>query len=291
MASTGVIGVPLPMDRIEQGVRGCLDALSTSGSADAALAIMTTDTVPKETAVELPVDAGAVRIGAIAKGSGMIAPNMATLICIITTDAAVEATPLSDLLREAVNASFNRICIDNDTSTSDTVICLANGMAGVPQLTPGSKAFDLFRVALSDVCRQMAVALVRDGEGASKFIEIVVAGAGDDEQARTIARSIATSQLCKTAFFGQDPNWGRFACAAGYAGVAFDPARLCMWIDDVAVMQYGMPAAYDEADAAACMSKPEFCVRLEVGDGPGAAVFWTSDLSHEYVRINADYRT
>ena len=289
--STGVIGVQLPMDRIANGVRGCLEALSPTGSADAARAIMTTDTVPKEMAIEAPLGDGAVRIGAIAKGSGMIAPNMATMHCIITTDAAIESKTLADLLRRAVGVSFNQMCIDNDMSTSDSVICLANGASDVPMLDPATDDFAAFGVALIDVCQEMAKALVRDGEGASKFVEIVVTGAADDREARAIARSIATSQLCKTAFFGQDPNWGRIACAAGYAGVPFETEQISIWIDDVQVMSGGMPARYKEEDAAARMLKPEFCIRVRVGDGPGTSVFWTSDLSHKYVEINADYRT
>jgi glutamate N-acetyltransferase/amino-acid N-acetyltransferase len=158
-------------------------------------------------------------------------------------------------------------------------------------LEPGADDYAEFGVGLIDVCQETAKALVRDGEGATKFVEIVVSGTATDAEAGTIARAIATSQLCKTAFFGEDPNWGRFACAAGYAGVPFDPKRFSLWIDDVQVMSAGMPAAYAERDAAACMQKPQFCIRVEVGEGPGAAVFWTSDLSHGYVEINADYRT
>lgn len=289
--STGVIGVPLPMDRISMGVKDCLESLSASGSGDAARAIMTTDTVSKEMAVEIPMGKGSARIGAIAKGSGMIAPNMATMFCLITTDAAVESKVLADLLRRAVGVSFNQMCVDNDMSTSDSVICLANGASGVPAIEPGTDDFAAFGVALIDVCQEMAKALVRDGEGATKFVEIVVTGTATDQEAKVIARSIATSQLCKTAFFGQDPNWGRIACAAGYAGVAFDPESVSIWIDDVQVMSDGMPAEYEEAEAAACMRKPEFCIRVNVGNGPGTSVFWTSDLSHQYVEINADYRT
>jgi len=176
-------------------------------------------------------------------------------------------------------------------STSDSVICLANGASGVPTLEPGTDDFAAFGVALIDVCQEMAKALVRDGEGATKFVEIVVTGTATDQDAKVIARSIATSQLCKTAFFGQDPNWGRIACAAGYAGVAFDPESVSIWIDDVQVMSDGMPARYEEAEAAACMRKPDFCIRVSVGDGSGTTVFWTSDLSQKYVEINADYRT
>ena len=289
--STGVIGLPLPMDRIAQGVQGCLAALSSTGSGDAARAIMTTDTVPKETAVEVELSTGVVRIGAIAKGSGMIAPNMATMFCILTTDAAIDANVLADLLRRAASVSFNQMCVDNDMSTSDSVICLANGASGVPVLQPDTGDFAQFAEALRAVCIHMAKSLVRDGEGATKFVEIAVNGAASGDEAKGIARAIATSQLCKTAFFGQDPNWGRFACAAGYSGATFDPEELCMWIDDIQVMRNGMPAEYEEADAAACMLKREFRIRVEVGNGPGDAVFWTSDLSHGYVEINADYRT
>ena len=291
VCSTGVIGVPLPMERIRQGVEQCLAGLSAEGSANAAQAIMTTDTVPKEMAVEIPLEGGPIRIGAIAKGSGMIAPNMATMICVITTDAAIDAEPLSGLLRHAVDASFNCICVDNDMSTSDTVLCLANGLSPQGKLLPGSPAFDAFGEGLAAVCLEMAHKLVKDGEGATKFVEIAVNGAVSDEDAKTIARAIAHSQLCKTAFFGQDPNWGRFACAAGYAGPAFDPADLALWIDDLQLVRGGMPADYAEADAAAIMQKPSFRIRVEVGTGPGKAIFWTSDLSHDYVSINADYRS
>jgi glutamate N-acetyltransferase / amino-acid N-acetyltransferase len=181
--------------------------------------------------------------------------------------------------------------VDNDMSTSDTVLCFANGQAGLPALEPGTAPFEAFSQALTTLCQEMAQRLVRDGEGATKCVEIEVSGAPSDNDAKTIARSIATSQLCKTAFFGQDPNWGRFACAAGYAGVPFDPNGFELWLDDVQLVGHGRVAQYEEADAAACMRKAAFRIRARVGDGPGTAVFWTSDLSHEYVTINADYRT
>ena len=290
VSSTGVIGVPLPMDRIEQGVAACIGALSADGNDDAAEAIMTTDTVPKTRAVEVPLSTGTIRIGAMAKGSGMIAPNMATMICIITTDAAIELAALSAVLRPAVTESFNRICVDNDMSTSDTVLCFANGASGVT-IQSGSEDFETFAQALAELCRHMAQWLVRDGEGATKFVEIAVEGAASGEDAARIARAVGASQLCKTAFFGEDPNWGRFACAAGYAGAAFDPAQLAIWLDDVQLMADGLAADYREEDAAAVMKQQEFRIRIAVGSGPGEAVFWTSDLSHDYVSINADYRT
>lgn len=291
VCSTGVIGVFLPMDRIQHGVALSLEALSHEGSVDAARAIMTTDTVPKEYAVEVHLSTGVVRIGAIAKGSGMISPNMATMICIITTDAAIEAEDLDTLLLDAVESSFNCICVDNDMSTSDTVLCLANGESGVAPLEAGTEDFETFGAALRDVCQKMAKMLVKDGEGATKFVEIRVDGAETDDDAKTIARAIAQSDLCKTAFFGEDPNWGRIACAAGYAGVNYDPSELSLWLDHVQLVANGMAADYQEADAAAVMKKPEFEIRVTVGAGSGSAVFWTCDLSHNYVSINADYRS
>jgi glutamate N-acetyltransferase/amino-acid N-acetyltransferase len=291
VCSTGVIGVPLPMDRIAAGIEGCIAELSPSGSSDAAMAIMTTDTVPKEVAVEIPLSTGAIRMGAIAKGSGMIAPNMATMICAITTDASIGSSALHTALREAVEVSFNCICVDNDMSTSDIVLCLANGQSGGPEIVRGTADYDAFSTALTDLCKQMARELVLDGEGATKFVEIEVTGTATDDQAKTVARTIAFSQLCKTAFYGQDPNWGRIVCAAGYSGVQFDPADLALWLDGLQLVDGGSPANYREEDAAAVMKQREFRIRVQVGSGPGKAVFWTSDLSEEYVRINADYRS
>lgn len=291
VCSTGVIGVPLPMDRIEVGVDGCLAGLSATGSADAAQAIMTTDTVAKALAYEIELENRQVRLGAIAKGSGMIAPNMATMICVITTDAAIAVDALRPILRAAAEASFNRICVDNDMSTSDVVLCLANGQAGGGPLAPDSEAYRVFAEAVTSLCVEMAKWLVRDGEGATKFVEILVEGAENDDDAKSIARAIAQSQLCKTAFFGQDPNWGRFACAAGYAGAPFNPDALSIWLNDLPLVREGAAAVYEEVDAAAIMKEREFRMRVSVGHGAGSAIFWTSDLSHDYVSINADYRS
>ncbi|MBI2435666.1 MAG: bifunctional glutamate N-acetyltransferase/amino-acid acetyltransferase ArgJ [Candidatus Hydrogenedentes bacterium] len=289
--STGVIGVPLPMDRIRNGVDAAVRALSEQGGGDAAEAIMTTDTVPKERAYEVQLSQGVVRLGAIAKGAGMIAPNMATLLCVITSDAAIAVEHLQPLLADAVNQSFNRICVDNDMSTNDAVLCLCNGRAPAAGLKPGTPDFDIFAAALRALCVEMAQLLVRDGEGATKFVEICVSGAPNDLDARTIARSVATSQLCKTAFFGQDANWGRIACAAGYAGVPFDPNLLSITVEGLEVVHDGLPTVFEEADAAALMKRPELHLDISVGDGPGTCTFWTCDLSHDYVSINADYRT
>jgi len=289
--STGVIGVPLPMDRITKGIEGCAASLSHDGSPQAAEALMTTDKVMKERAVEITLNGKPVRIGAIAKGAGMISPNMATMICLLTTDAAFAPEVLYGLLQDAVNQSFNRIGIDNDMSTSDTVLILANGASGIPAIGARSKERDQFADAINQLCKEMALWLIKDGEGVTKVVEISVRGAQSDDDAKTVARSIGNSMLCKTAFFGQDPNWGRIACAAGYSGVEFDPAELDIWLGDVQVCKGGLGATYAEEDAAAVMRKPEFTITVTVGDGPGEAIFWTSDLSHDYVSINADYRT
>lgn len=289
ICSTGVIGVPLPMDRIHGGIRDSVAALSEDGGHDAALAIMTTDTVPKEAGVEVELECGKIRIGAMAKGSGMISPDMATMICVFTTDAAIEAPVLSAMLREAVDVSFHQICVDNDLSTSDTVLVLANGQGSA--ISEGTEDCKIFQRAFTELCQHMAKAIVKDGEGATKFVEIRVTGTGCNDDARSIARALGHSQLCKTAFFGQDPNWGRFACAAGYAGVDFDPSHLKIQLNDLILTEGGLVADYEEAAAAAIMHEPQFTIGISVGEGPGRAVFWTSDLSHEYVSINADYRT
>lgn len=291
ICSTGVIGVPLPMEKIENGIDDCIDALSDHGSPYAAKAIMTTDTVRKERAIEIEIGAKTVRLGAIAKGSGMISPNMATMICIVTTDATISADLLNELLKASVNVSFNQIGIDNDMSTSDTVIVFANAQSPAPEIQKDTPDCETFAHALTALCQDMAKDLVKDGEGATKFVEITVKGTKNDEDAQIIARTIGNSLLCKTAFFGQDPNWGRFACAVGYAGVDFDPACLKIAVDNVVLCDNGIVAEYREEDAAAVMQHPEFTLSISMGQGNGSAVFWTSDLSHDYVSINADYRS
>jgi glutamate N-acetyltransferase/amino-acid N-acetyltransferase len=252
---------------------------------------MTTDTVPKELAFECSIRGGSVRLGAMAKGSGMIAPNMATMLAFITTDAAIAKEHLQPLLRTCVEQSFNRICVDNDMSTNDMVLCLANGRADAPPVVPGTPDYEMFAGMLRQACLELAHALVRDGEGASKFVTIAVEGAASDADALRAARAIAQSQLCKTAFAGEDPNWGRIGCAAGYSGAEFDPSQMDIWIGEVQVLADGLPAAYREEDAAAHMRQRDVSLRVRLGAGPGRCTFWTSDLSHEYVTINADYRT
>ena len=292
--STGVIGVPLPMERVRAGVAALAPLLAAGGGPAAAEAIMTTDTRPKRAAVEVDLPAGRVTIGGMAKGAGMIHPDMATLLGVLTTDAAIDGDVLESSLREAVAASFNAISIDGDTSTNDSVVLLANGAAGVAIADDESRA--RFTAALTDLCLHLAQLIVRDGEGATRFVTLVVSGAESAADARRAADTIATSPLVKTAFAGGDPNWGRIMMAAGRSGAALDPTRLALWVEapgapPLQLVRGGTPTGYAEAEAAAVFAQPEFTVHLDLGLGDGAVTLWTTDLSHEYVSINADYRT
>lgn len=292
--STGVIGVQLPMDRLLAGIAAGVSGLSAANGRSAAEAIMTTDTHPKHLAITVDLPTGPVTIGGMAKGAGMIHPNMATMLAVLTTDAAVAPDVLDGLLRTAVNRSFNRISIDGDTSTNDTILLLANGMSGSAVADPLSLA--QFGAALNQLCTSLAHMIVRDGEGATKFVEIQVEGAKNEVDAHQIANTIATSPLVKTAFAGSDANWGRLLMAAGRAGVPFDQTRINLWIgvqqgNELQLVARGTPTEYQEAAAAAVFAEPAFKVRLDLGVGVETAVVWTTDLSHEYVSINADYRT
>ena len=292
--STGVIGVPLPMTRVAAGVAALAPLLSAGGGLAAAEAIMTTDTRPKRAAVVVDLPGGQVTIGGMAKGAGMIHPDMATLLGVLTTDAVVAPDVLDSSLREAVAASFNAISIDGDTSTNDSIVLFANGAVGVAVADDESRA--RFAAALTDLCVQLAQMIVRDGEGATRFVTLVVSGAASTVDARRMADTIATSPLVKTAFAGGDPNWGRIMMAAGRSGAALDPARLALSViapgaPPLQLVRGGTPTGYAEADAAAVFAQPEFTVHLDLGLGDGAATLWTTDLSHEYVSINADYRT
>ncbi len=287
--STGVIGLPLNMEAMRHGVAALVPALHPASWSEAAAAIMTTDTRPKLASARL--SSGAV-IAGMAKGAGMIAPHMATMLAVIVTDAALSAAQLGGLLRAAVEDSFNRIVVDGDMSTNDTVLLLANGAAGANAPDAGE-----FQTALTAVCIELAQAIVRDGEGATKFVTVQVTGAGTQADARTVARQIATSPLVKTAFYGADANWGRILAAAGYSGVDLDPARLSLWLLDAQgepVMQLvagGEPADYDERAAIALMQTPAWGIRLDLGQGTARSHVWTCDLSHDYVTINGHYRT
>lgn len=292
--STGVIGVQLPMDRVRAGIVAAARKLSPAHGCLAAEAIMTTDTRPKHLAVQVELPEGTVTIGGMAKGAGMIHPNMATLLALITTDADIAPARLQSLLHTAVNRSFNRISVDGDTSTNDTVLLLANGASGVTIADGESSA--RFADGLCHVCTELAKMIVADGEGATKFVTIHVSGAQTETEAYAVAGSIATSPLVKTAFAGSDPNWGRILAAAGRAGVAFDQNALSLWIGvetpgELQLVAQGTPVAYREADAAAVLARPSFMIQLDLGQGKAETTMWTTDLTQGYVRINADYRT
>ena len=292
--STGVIGVQLPMDKVEAGIKGIVSKLSRRGDAAAAQAIMTTDTYPKQIAVQVKLAKGTVTIGGMAKGSGMIHPNMATMLGLLTTDAEVEPEALSILLKTAVDQSFNRISIDGDTSTNDTVLLLANGASRISVDTMENLA--IFGRALTQVCQQLAHMIVRDGEGATKFVEIQVTGAKTNQEALQIAQTIATSPLVKTAFAGSDANWGRILAAAGRAGIIFDQNKIDLWVGsqnatELQLVAAGTPTPYQETEAAAIFAQPQFIIQLNLNQGNGHDIMWTSDLTHDYVTINADYRT
>jgi glutamate N-acetyltransferase/amino-acid N-acetyltransferase len=292
--STGVIGVQLPMEKVMAGINQAAQAISIESGSQAAEAIMTTDTRPKFAAIQVELPGGTITIGGIAKGAGMIHPDMATLLGIHTTDAKIDAHLLQACLRVAVNQSYNRISVDGDTSTNDTILLLANGASNV--MVRDKHSISLFQEALNNLARYLAQQVVRDGEGASKFVEINVSGAMDDRVAHKIANTIATSALVKTAFAGGDANWGRILAAAGRAGVTFDQQNTALWIGskqskELQLLSRGTPTNYLEADAAAIFAEPEFKVLFELQQGGGTSTVWTSDLTHEYVSINADYRS
>ncbi|MEP7003243.1 MAG: bifunctional glutamate N-acetyltransferase/amino-acid acetyltransferase ArgJ [Chloroflexota bacterium] len=286
VASTGVIGVPLPMDRIARAISRI--KLTESGWDDASRAIMTTDTRPKVAHREVVLSEGTVRIGGIAKGAGMIHPNMATLLTFVTTDAHIDGAALRPMLHSAADDTFNTVSVDGDTSTNDTLLVLANGASGVRVgTTDGSKFLD----ALTAVCLDLARAVVADGEGVTKFVEVRLIGAASESDARAAARTITTSNLVKTAIHGADPNWGRILAAAGRSGAKVEAAKASVRIGDVAVYASGAPRAFDANAVRALFEKPEILIEVDLGLGDSTARAWGTDLSAEYVRINADYTT
>ncbi len=291
VSSTGVIGQYLPMECIRRGIRQAADMLGEDGTA-AAEAIRTTDTFAKESAVRCAVGGVTVTVGGMAKGSGMIAPNMATMLAFVTTDAAVAPEVLRQATRRAVERSFHRISVDGDTSTNDMVAVLANGLARNPVIERAEgPAYEAFYAALEHVLVTLSKMIVMDGEGATKFIEIRVTGAVDEAAAAQAARTVANSSLVKTAFNGEDANWGRILAALGRSGVAFDAAQVAIDFGDVPILKPGYCIDFSEEAAKVVLSKREIPVTIRLGDGPAEAFFWTCDLSHEYVSINANYRT
>jgi glutamate N-acetyltransferase/amino-acid N-acetyltransferase len=291
VASTGVIGTRLPMERVRSGIAEAARRLSRAGGKDAASAILTTDTRPKEVAVELRLGGRTCTVGGMAKGAGMIAPNMATMLAFFTTDARVEAALLRRALVDAVGASLNRITVDGDTSTNDCAIVLASGAAEAPPIEREGAEFDAFRAALTRAAAAIAEALVRDGEGVTRVADVRVEGARTPEEADRVARVVAESPLVKTALHGGDPNWGRILAAAGRAGVDLDAERISIWIGDVHVAERGAARPYEEKAAAAAMREDPVRLRLDLGQGAATGRLWTSDLTSGYVDINAHYRS
>jgi len=286
VASTGVIGFPLPMTRMLKGIETAVSALSTRGGGAAARAIMTTDTFEKSFAVQGRIDGKAVRIGGMAKGAGMIHPDLATMIAVITTDAWLSPAALNRMLRRVVDRTFHCMTVDGDTSTNDTVAIFANGASGAKvegRWTPR------FEQGLTRVCEALAKSIARDGEGATKFVEIRVTGASSVSDARRIGKSVARSPLVKTAIFGEEPNWGRIVCAAGYSGVGLDPSHLSVRICGVTVFRRGEPVALNRRQARQLLRPDEVRIVIDVGAGDKTATVWTCDFSREYVNINAGY--
>ncbi|MES2820613.1 MAG: bifunctional glutamate N-acetyltransferase/amino-acid acetyltransferase ArgJ [Pseudomonadota bacterium] len=292
--STGVIGEPLPVEKIEGALQAALDDLSESHWAEAASGIMTTDTLPKGASRQFVHDGVTVTVTGISKGAGMIKPNMATMLGYIATDAKVAQAVLQDLLRDAANKSFNRITIDGDTSTNDCCMLIATGQAPLPEINQASGAlFAALRQAVFEVCMDVAQAIVRDGEGATKFVTVQVNGGATHQECLDVGYAVAHSPLIKTALFASDPNWGRILAAVGRAGVAqLDVSKIDLFLGEVCIASRGCRAAsYTEEQGAAVMARAEITIRIELGRGTCSETLWTTDLSHEYVKINAEYRT
>jgi glutamate N-acetyltransferase / amino-acid N-acetyltransferase len=300
LASTGVIGQRIKMDALAGAIPQLVAAASVEGGKDAAQAIITTDLVTKEIALETTIEGRPVRIGGIAKGSGMIHPNMATMLAFITCDAAVATGLWQEMLKRAVDKSFNQITVDGDTSTNDTVIALANGESRTTAITDKSRNARILEGMLTAVCQHLAKAIARDGEGATCLIEVEVSGASDERAASQIAKTIVGSSLVKSAIFGRDPNWGRIAAAAGRAGVKFDRDELTIKLGDILLMENGQPLPFDRAAASEYIKQAAageyltgdtVSISVCIGAGSGKSVAWGCDLTYKYVEINAEYTT
>ena len=291
VSSTGVIGQYLPMQKILSAIPELAQKLSRSGNSDAAESIMTTDTYPKEAAVKFTLGDAVVTIGGAAKGSGMIAPNMATMLAFITTDVVIAQPLLAIALKAATNKSFNRITVDGDMSTNDQVLVLANGLAKNPPLTENSEEFKLFSVALEYVLIKLAKMIARDGEGATKLVEIMVKGARTEEEAAQAAQAVANSNLVKTAIHGADANWGRILAAVGYSGIDFNPDNVEISFNDLPILKRNYEVVLDEEKGRQALLQENVIVTIDLNQGNQFARFWTCDLTKEYVHINASYRT
>jgi len=293
VASTGVIGVPLSMASVRSGIERLKDRLAADAEGAKAFseAIMTTDTVRKTACVRVELDGRTVTVAGAAKGAGMIHPNMATMLAFITTDAAVSPSVLQDLLKETADGTFNMITVDGDTSTNDMVLAMASGLAGNAEITRGHPGYAAFAAAFRHVCEELAKAIARDGEGATKLIEVCVAGAASDESARVIARTVASSSLVKTAVFGADANWGRIVAAVGRAGQPVNPETVDVRLGDIVTLEQSRPVPFDEEAALAYLKGDTVRIYIDLHMGSGRATAWGCDLTYDYVRINADYRT
>ncbi|HEX2740210.1 MAG TPA: bifunctional glutamate N-acetyltransferase/amino-acid acetyltransferase ArgJ [Rubrobacter sp.] len=290
VASTGVIGVHLPMEKIAGGIQAASGELGESG-AGFAESILTTDTRAKEAAVRVEIGGRTVTVGGTAKGSGMIHPNMGTMLAFLTTDAAVEKDCLQETLSRVTDSTFNRVTVDGDTSPSDMALLMANGAAGNEPLTLDSPEYPAFAEAVESAARVLAKEIARDGEGATRLVEVVVEGAASEESAAALAKSVVGSSLVKAAVFGEDANWGRVLTAMGYSGVAFDPDGVELWFGPVKVFSGGEPVPHEEAEANATLAAGEVRITARLGEGDASATAWGCDLSYEYVRINGSYRT
>jgi glutamate N-acetyltransferase/amino-acid N-acetyltransferase len=291
--STGVIGEFLPIEKIRDGLPAALASLAEDGWADAAHGILTTDTVPKGASRRLEIDGQLITVTGIAKGAGMIRPDMATMLAFVATDAAFDNHMLQSCLQHAVAASFNRITVDGDTSTNDACVLAATGASGLPCILHAGEHYDQVTAAVTGVCEEMAQAIVRDGEGATKFVTIVVENGVASEECLQVAYSIAHSPLVKTALFASDPNWGRILAAVGHAGLdSLDPEGVQIYLDEVCIVRRGERAAgYTEVAGQEVMNRDAFTIRVVLGRGTVTERIWTCDLSYDYVRINAEYRT
>jgi len=290
VASTGVIGVPLEPRLILNQLPTLKENLSVENASSLARAIMTTDTTPKSYVLRSRIDGEAVHLAGVAKGSGMIHPRLATLLCFITTDARVGPRMLHYLLRAAVEVSFNRVSVDGDTSTNDSVIAMANGASGVA-VRPGNQSRAWFLAGLTHLCQALARMIARDGEGAKKLVTVEVRGAKSDADAERVARAVANSPLVKTAVAGSDPNWGRIICAAGYSGASFNPEKVDILVNDLFLCRKGVDARFDEAIARRELDLKELTLKVDLHAGRGSSRFWTCDLTRDYITINASYRT
>jgi glutamate N-acetyltransferase/amino-acid N-acetyltransferase len=291
VASTGVIGLPLPMDKVRAGIDAAAPRLSREAGADVARAILTTDTLPKEVLVEAAVGGRTIRVAGIAKGAGMIAPNMATLLAFFTTDAAVSPSVLRGALAAAVGDTLNRITVDGDTSTNDTAVILASGASGAPSIEGPGPGHDAFCAALTAASRRLAEMVVRDGEGATRMAEILVEGAATARDADAVARTVAESPLVKTAIHGGDPNWGRILAAVGRSGVAIGAGGVDIHLGNVPVAAASAALPYDEDTAHQQMVADPVRIRVVLHEGSATGWMWTCDFSHGYVDINAHYRS